>query len=54
MPSPPRAASLPALARHRPFGGRGTLLVAPIGMRLFPELRRVDSLERERPEGATK
>jgi hypothetical protein len=35
------------------IGGIGTLLVALIGMCLFPELRRIDSLERERP-GATK
>jgi hypothetical protein len=34
------------------IGGIGTVLVALIGMRLFPELRRIDSLERERPDSA--
>ncbi|HKW54267.1 MAG TPA: MFS transporter [Stellaceae bacterium] len=35
------------------IGGIGTVLVALIGMRLFPELRRIDLLERVRPERAT-
>ena len=36
------------------IGGIGTVLVALIGIRLFPELRRIDSLERERVAGTTK
>jgi Transmembrane secretion effector len=30
------------------IGGAGTVLVALIGMRVFPELLRIDTLERER------
>ena len=36
------------------IGGIGTVLVALIGMRLFPELLRIESLEREQPQSATK
>ena len=36
------------------IGGIGTVLVALIGIRLFPELRRIDSLERNRVAGTTK
>ena len=36
------------------IGGIGTVLVALVGLRLFPELRRIDSLERERVAGTTK